>query len=610
MARKRIRPAARRRQKVMPIPIQVEQPPVAAYYWRGLTVTRARQHRLEIQLAHCSITDVNARAYVLGLFREVSPSGAAAAIDERLEGVITEFTQRRMFGGNVGEIFVLPASRSLLRTDMVLFAGLGTYDALDRDDGDIRRLVAENILRTLIRTHVEDFATVLFGASSEATAAETLEDLLRGFVRGKLDADSQQNFRRIILCELDGERYQQIRNELFRLASTPLFENIELSITELTTEPMPARVVEASTRGAPEEVERELEPIYLMVRDESQPKDKDYNFRISLLPPTSKAAIVSDAKSVTKSALDVALANLEKLTFGKVASFGNSWARMVFPDSIWQALPNYAKNHLIVVHDATSSRLPWETLHIKKWAPALAGGMSHRYLADNLSVAKYLEEPRQEPHLHVLLVVDPTETLSGAEAEAKRITEVLAHRKGVRLDKIEGAEGTRQAIVQAITSGKYDVLHFAGHAHFDPANRSQSGILCAHDQQLTGADLSRLGNLPSLVFFNACESGRLRGNSKPVIKNPMKLRQESIGFAEAFLRGGVANFVGTYWPVGDDSAKEFGESFYKALLDGKALGEAVKDARGVVHGESELDWADYIHYGDYKFRVKLKPNWK
>ncbi|MFN0018384.1 MAG: CHAT domain-containing protein [Pirellulaceae bacterium] len=608
MARKRVRSATTKRPIAKPVPVLVEQPSAAAYYWRGLTVTRARQHRLEIQLAHCSITDVNARAYVLGLFREVSPSGAAGAIDERLEGVITEFTQRRMFGGNVGEIFVLPASRSLLRTDMVLFAGLGTYDAMDRDDGDIRRLVAENILRTLIRTHVEDFATVLFGASSEATAAETLEDLLRGFVRGKLDADSQQNFRRIILCEFDRDRYQQIKNELFRLAGTPLFEDIELSITELTTQPVPKQVVPPpeGTRVAA----RDKEPIYLMVRDESHPKDKDYNFRISLLPPTSKAAIVSDSKSVTKSALDALLKDLGKLSFGKVESFGNNWAKMVLPDSLWQALPHYEDHHLIVVHDATSSRLPWETLHLKKWAPALAGGMSHRYLADNLSVAKYLEEPRQEPHLHVLLIVDPTETLRGAKAEARRITEVLAQRKGVRLDKIEGAEGTRQAIIQAITSGKYDVLHFAGHAHFDPVNRSQSGILCARDQQLTGADLSRLGNLPSLVFFNACEAGRLRGNSKPVITDPVKLRQESIGFAEAFLRGGVANFVGTYWPVSDDSAKTFGESFYKSLLEGNALGVAVKHARGVVHGNSELDWADYIHYGDYKFRVKLKAEQK
>ena len=55
----------------------------------------AGQHRLEIQIASCSITQVSARAYVLGLFREVNPTGAARAIDQRLDGAVTEFMRRR-----------------------------------------------------------------------------------------------------------------------------------------------------------------------------------------------------------------------------------------------------------------------------------------------------------------------------------------------------------------------------------------------------------------------------------------------------------------------------------------------------------------------------------
>lgn len=605
MALKRSRPAAKPQAKDLPATTTVGQPTAPEYHWQGLTVTRARRHRLEIQIAHGSITDVNARAYVLGLFREVTPSGAAAAIDQRLDGVITEFTQRKMFGGNVGEIFILPASRSLLRTDMVLFAGMGTYDSLARSEGDVMQSVAENILRTLVRTHVEDFATVLFGASSDTGSDQTLENLLRGFVRAKLDADSEQHFRRITLCELHQDRYRKMKSELFRLAGTPLFEEIELSITELTPRPSPETVIQTPPQDASRVIPRQPDPVYLMTRDESHLEDDHYNFRISLLPPSSKAAILSDMARVKKSDLDSVLEKIESLTFGKVHQFGNAWARMVLPDSIRQALPQYQDRHLIVVHDATSSRLPWETLHLSKWAPALAGGMSHRYLADNLSVAKYLEKRRQDSTLNVLLIVDPTETLAGAKTEARRIVEVLQRQKQISVDKIEGREGTRQAIVRAITSGKYDVLHYAGHAHFDPASRSQSGILCANDQQLTGSDLSRLGNLPSLVFFNACESGRLRGNSKPKIKNPKVLRQESIGFAEAFLRGGVANFVGTYWPVGDDSAMTFGSTFYQAILGGATLGAAVSSARGEVHARSELDWADYIHYGDFQFCVKL-----
>ncbi len=386
------------------------------YHWQGLTIARARQHRLEIHIANCSITDVDARAYVLGLFREVTPTGAANAIDQRLGGVITEFTQRRMFGGNVGEIFILPANRSMLRTDMILFAGLGAYDSFDRANGDVLQSVAENVLRALIRTHVEDLATVLFGASSDSAIAQVMEDLLRGFIRAKLDADGDQHFRRIVLCELDRDRYVKIKTELYRLAGTPLFENVEVSITELTARPMLAPVLETPTQAATRQQAQGSDPLYLLARIDS-PKEDEFDFRISLLPPSSKAAILSDTTIIPKAELEDILAQIAGLKFNDLAKFGNKWGERVLPDSIRQMMPQYQDHHLVIVHDADSSRLPWETLHVKAWAPALGSGMSHRYLADNLSVAKFLEKRRQDTRLRVLLIVDPTGTLDGAKAE-------------------------------------------------------------------------------------------------------------------------------------------------------------------------------------------------
>jgi len=52
-------------------------------------------------------------------------------------------------------------------------------------------------------------------------------------------------------------------------------------------------------------------------------------------------------------------------------------------------------------------------------------------------------------------------------------------------------------------SGKYDVIHYAGHAYFDAHLPSRSGILCHGREVLSGAELAGLGNLPGLVFFNA-----------------------------------------------------------------------------------------------------------
>ena len=149
-----------------PVRTREEAPPAPAMGFAKLTgepivVGRKRQRRIDLRLAHGSITQVDARAIVLGLFRGVAPSGAAGAIDAQLDGVITDFTERRMIAANVGEVFIMPANRYRMGADMVVFAGLGTYDDFNEE---VLRIVAENVARALARTKVDEFATVLLSS--------------------------------------------------------------------------------------------------------------------------------------------------------------------------------------------------------------------------------------------------------------------------------------------------------------------------------------------------------------------------------------------------------------------------------------------------------------
>jgi CHAT domain-containing protein len=101
-----------------------------------------------------------------------------------------------------------------------------------------------------------------------------------------------------------------------------------------------------------------------------------------------------------------------------------------------------------------------------------------------------------------------------------------------------------------------------------------------------------------LVFFNACEAARVRRRTparRPATRRP------STSLAEAFLVGGVANFLGTHWPVGDDAALAFSMSLYPALLSGRPLGTSIRDARRAVQAGGSSDWADYVHYGNASF---------
>jgi CHAT domain-containing protein len=190
------------------------------------------------------------------------------------------------------------------------------------------------------------------------------------------------------------------------------------------------------------------------------------------------------------------------------------------------------------------SRVPWETLHLNGHAPALAGGLTHRYDGGILSVAKWREERIDSARLDILLVVNPTLDLEGAEQEGKRIDALLRQIPGIRIRKLEGAQARRSELIECFRSGQYDVVHYAGHAFFDAEHRARSGIICYGNEVLSGADLSGLAQLPSLVFFNACEAARVRRAGAEQVAVDEAVRG-TIGFAESFLSGGIANYLGT-----------------------------------------------------------------
>jgi CHAT domain-containing protein len=253
----------------------------------------------------------------------------------------------------------------------------------------------------------------------------------------------------------------------------------------------------------------------------------------------------------------------------------------------------------VVVHDSASARWPWEALCINGWAPAAESGLSRRYAAEGMSVAKWREQRRRERDLNVLLVVNPTGDLPGAVQEGERVAQMLARLPGTGITVIRGGEATRARLLAEFRSGDYDAIHFAGHAFFDTAAPASSGILCAGGRVLSGADLAAMDSVPALVFFNACESGRLRS-----AVNPLRQLDRSVGFAEAFLRGGVANFIGTWWPVSDAGATAFATPLYRGLAKGASIGTALNAARSAVRALPSADWANYLHYGSFDFALK------
>ena len=595
---------------------------------KRVVVGRRTQHRIDLRLAFGSVAEVSCRAVVLGVFRDVAPSGPAKALNDLLDNVIVEFTRRRMFSARVGEIFIMPTLRHRLRTEMVLFAGMGSFDGLS---DSVQQLVAENTIRTCIRTGIDEFATVLIGSGSGQSIAESLENLVRGFIRGLLDADTDHRFRGITLCEVNEDRYRVIRQELYRLVSTSLFAPVEVTFDEVTLPSVD--VSPANARTGPSERQ---DPIYLIVRREPQPEhlikrtgvtrrvmvregtasqqahvrrmSEKFILRASLLTAGGKATVMNDAIEVDGRILDAHLGKIESRSFrvATMPKFGRELAELVLPPTVLEALPELREHHLVVVNDASASRVPWETIHIGGWSPAAHSGLTRRYLAENISVAKWLDERRLGPKISILCVVNPTGDLAAADREGQRLRELLGAEAGFEVAVMTGDEATHSGVKAAFNSGHYDIIHYAGHAFFDDQQRLRSGIVCADGKVLSGADIGGLSRLPCLVVFNACEAARVRNRVLPPA-DQWTIRERisrSISFAEAYLRGGVANFIGTYWPVDDHAAELFARTFYNSILHGATLGSALQKSRNRLQQSLCVDWADYIHYGDHDFELK------
>jgi hypothetical protein len=564
---------------------------------RGIILTNPPKHRLDLVLDGNSITEVRAKAYVLGLVDGVTPAGPAGAIDELLGGTIRDLVSRRMFSARVGEVFMLPTGNSPVLADVLLFVGLGPLDKFIGNPQEIQKFIAGNVIRTLVQVGIDEFATVLIGGGSGQSVQKTLSSLVNGFVDGLRDADPGDRTRRVLLCENNAQRYAEMVDLVYAYARTASFDGIGLTIYE-----RPARAAHRSRPLTSAAVAKSRSRVFLHVRHQSG-QERD-SYESILLTSSGKATAIPSSKSFDPREQEELLRPVGSSAF-RVDEFGEKLAKFALSDKFIETFsgPDASEQHLVIVHDAESSKLPWETLRCGKQAIALRGGISRKYLlTGDYSIAKWLEKRRFGKTLDILLIVNPTEDLDGAEREGEIIRRLIKDIPAVNVSEIGGKAATKKRLLREFQSGRYDVIHYAGHAEFNSESPELSGILCSDEQVLSGADLTTIGDLPALVFFNACESGRLRKPPKPI-----KRLAESVSFAEAFLRGGIANFIGTYWPVCDESAEAFAKTFYGGLVSGQPIGDALIDGRRVVKHLAKrcsYDWADYIHYGDPDFQVK------
>jgi tetratricopeptide (TPR) repeat protein len=250
------------------------------------------------------------------------------------------------------------------------------------------------------------------------------------------------------------------------------------------------------------------------------------------------------------------------------------------------------------VHLRLDERLvdvPWELCHDGTDFLAMRHRVGRQVITDQpIPAARPAAAPRAQ--LRVLVVADPTETLPRAGEEAERLCALLDAIPGVDVTLLGGRTVRRLPLLAALQT--HDVVHFAGHSHYDDATPRRSGWRLA-DGVLTASELSKVTPAPFLVFSNSCEAGATAEWARG-----RHYEGRAFGIGSAFLLAGVRNYVGTFWVVHDEESARFATAFYGALAAGQSLGAALLYARRTIARARErqgLTWASYLLYGDPTF---------
>lgn len=236
--------------------------------------------------------------------------------------------------------------------------------------------------------------------------------------------------------------------------------------------------------------------------------------------------------------------------------------------------------------------IPWEILR------ASLSDASGRWHTDRLAfcerfnLARWLAGPgpgHKLPILEIALVAPPS-NLRFVQSEVDALRDML----GARVKTI----GHKAELETFLQDGRADVLHFACHGAFDDVIPARSAVKL-EDRVLRPVDLTpayrnfALGR--PLVFMNACDSGRV-GIGLTGLD----------GWADAFLMGdgGRAGvFVGSVWKTTDELASQFAATFYRRLLAGDRLAEAMRQARAAVKRAGDATYLSYTLYANPKVRA-------
>jgi CHAT domain-containing protein len=182
-----------------------------------------------------------------------------------------------------------------------------------------------------------------------------------------------------------------------------------------------------------------------------------------------------------------------------------------------------------------------------------------------------------------------------AAEEARRIVTALP------AQTVSGPAATTGRFLAALD--RYDVLHLACHALFDPHEPQRSSLVFADQddpRRPAYLSVSRLYNRRArarLAVLSGCQTGLA----------DLAPGGELDGLVRAFLMAGVRTVIASQWRVDDEATADLMAAMYRNLSAGQQAGAALRAAQLTVRGNPGFArphfWAAFELSGDWRLRT-------
>jgi len=267
----------------------------------------------------------------------------------------------------------------------------------------------------------------------------------------------------------------------------------------------------------------------------------------------------------------------------------------------------------VVIYDRTDFEIAWEMFRLSE----------DEHLGSSFTTIRWqdLQDPWDDDDRYIPMELCPTDCQGNivAYANRKELQGVAAEVTLLARYKAECFENIKEFFshLRQVRS-QVSLIFIASHGFLEEDSRAAAlGEKSAKGtrislRELEGRDLRFLKTWRSIVFMNACHSGRLQRDQRS---------QERLGFATYFLQQGAAGVIGTMGEVKDEYAPRIAEDFLAEYRKSPSLSvaEVLQNIRAEALRKLQATETDehaylflftfmYVYYGNPMTVLRLMPS--